>query len=73
MSIMKSIRRQMIGGYNDNGVKNPKHQATQLAGLFVLDEYLKHRTHRRDMGLEPIPRKRRQRGRKRSTDSGQPA
>jgi hypothetical protein len=30
-----------------------------------LSEYLKHRTHRRDLGLEPVPRMRRRRGLKR--------
>jgi hypothetical protein len=59
MSIMTSIKRNMIGGKNETGTR--AYQADRLANLFRQDEYEKHRTHRRDLGLEPVPRQRRRR------------
>ena len=59
MSIMTSFKRNMIGGKNELGTN--AYQASRLAALFKEDEYEKHRTHRRDLGLEPQPRQRRRR------------
>lgn len=46
-------------------IQKAKLAAALKARVAEIDStYLKHRTHRRDLGLEPVPRMRRRRGRK---------